>query len=110
MRPLDNLDPYSLPCGFLQFERNGTFMNAERRIQRIRKAIEPVINQGLTGKSFVRLLRRWAKVSFYISTRRKRLERRFVPFGLPGVASPMNDWIAVVCSGPVRTIIIPALK
>jgi anaerobic selenocysteine-containing dehydrogenase len=40
-------------------------MNAERRIQRIRKAIEPVGQSKSDWKSFVRLLKQWAKAESF---------------------------------------------
>ena len=74
------------------FERDGTFMNAERRVQRIRKAIEhggPV--EGLTGKSFARSLKQWAMVITSPTIPLKRFGMRFAPFGPQVAGSLIND-------------------
>ncbi len=41
-------------------EKDGTFSNTERRVQRVRKAVEPRKEQNWTGKFSVRSLNAWA--------------------------------------------------
>ncbi|HEX6283506.1 MAG TPA: molybdopterin dinucleotide binding domain-containing protein [Pyrinomonadaceae bacterium] len=47
------------------FERNGTFMNAERRIQRIRKAIDPVDQSRPDGEIICAIAKAMGKGEFF---------------------------------------------
>ena len=47
------------------FEKDGTFMNSERRVQRVRKAIEPLGEAKPTGKSFATSRRAMGKGEFF---------------------------------------------
>src|SRR5687768_6118520 len=70
----------------------------------------PPVNRGLTGKSFVQLLKQWARANFSVTTPRKKFGTKFVLFGPRAVALLMNGWTMVVYSGLVPTIVIPELK
>ena len=89
------------------FEKDGTFMNAERRVQRVRKAVDP---PGRSAHGLGAALRRRARAGRGTGSRSRRPRRsgrRSAACGPRAAASRTRASRAAASSGRVRTRIHP---
>ncbi len=93
------------------FEKDGTFMNSERRVQRVRQAV-PAAGRGArpTGRSSARSRAPWAEARPLPSHRPRKSGTKSAPSGRRAAGSPTRDSSGAACSGRVPTSSIPARR
>ena len=85
-------------------------MNAERRIQRIRKAIEPVGHSRSDWEIICAIAKAMGKGESFSYGSAEDIWNEIRSVWPAGRGIIMNGWTVVVCSGLVQTMVILELK
>ena len=90
------------------FERDGTFMNSERRIQRVRKAIESPGQTKADWEIICELARAMGKGEFFTFNSPEEIWEEIRAGGKRVTAWLTHDWKRADCNGRARRKTIPA--
>ena len=92
------------------FEKDGTFMNGERRIQRVRKVIAPPGSAKSDWEIIGAMAGAWGKAICSTTSLPRRFGTKCGGFGKRGAASAMTGSIKQGSSGPAPRMTIPEHK